>query len=128
METVEVGTYNFINMPRWYLRAKKGSASIQSWKTPVDVVKCDMWQELNVTPVQTAAGLTKTMAPRDNYTTETYQMEQPKSDVHDYYRNFIRAIRGEEEQLITHDQMRMDLKVILAAFRSAETGEIVEIN
>ena len=118
--TVEVGTYNFINMPRFYLRAKKGSAMIQGWTTPVDVVKCDYWQETNVTPVQTAAGLTKTMAPRDDYTTETYQVELPASDVHDYYRNFVRAIRGEEEQIVKHDEMRMDLKVILAAFESAK--------
>lgn len=125
--TVEVGTYNFINMPRWYLRAKGGSACMQGWKTPVDVVKCDYWQEANVTPVETAAGLTKTMAPRDDFTTESYQITPPDSDVHDYYRNFIRAIRGEEEQLITHDQMRTDLKVILAAFESAKTGKIVEL-
>ncbi len=125
--TVEVGTYNFINLPRWYLRAKQGTACMQDWKTPVQIVKCDKWQELTVTPVETAAGLTKTMAPRDEYTTDTYQVEIEKSDVHNYYRNFIRAIRGEEEQLITHDQMRMDLKVILAAFRSAETGKIVDI-
>jgi predicted dehydrogenase len=126
--TVEVGTYNFINLPRWYLRAKGGSALMQAWKTPVDVIKCDMWQEHNVTPVETAAGLTKTMAPRDEFTTDSYQITPPQSDVHDYYRNFIRAIRGEEEQLITHDQMRMDLKVIHAAFRSAETGAMVEID
>ena len=118
--TVEVGTYNFINMPRFYLRAKGGSAKIESWTTPVDVVRCDYWQETNVTPVQTAAGLTKTMAPRNNYTTDTYQNPLPPSDVHDYYRNFVRAIRGEEEQLIKHDEMRMDLKVILAAFESAK--------
>ena len=30
--TVEVGTYNFINLPRWYLRAKGGSASMPAWK------------------------------------------------------------------------------------------------
>jgi predicted dehydrogenase len=126
--TVEVGTYNFINLPRWYLRAKGGSALMQAWKTPVDVIKCDMWQEHNVTPVETAAGLTKTMAPRDEFTTDSYQITPPQSDVHDYYRNFIRAIRGEEDQLITHDQMRMDLKVIHAAFRSAETGAMVEID
>ncbi len=125
--TVEVGTYNFINMPRWYLRAKGGSASMPGWKKPLDVVKCDYWQEANVTPVETAAGLTKTMAPRDEFTTDTYQIELPKSDVHDYYRNFVRAIRGEEEQLVTHDQMRTDLKVILAAFESAKTGKIVEL-
>lgn len=125
--TVEVGTYNFINLPRWYLRAKGGSACMQDWNTPVDVVKCDYWQEANVTPVETAAGLTKTMAPRDSFTTDSYQITLPKSDVHDYYRNFIRAIRGEEEQLITHDQMRTDLRVILAAFRSAETGRPVDL-
>ena len=125
--TVEVGTYNFINMPRWYLRAKGGSASMSAWKMPLDVVKCDKWQEATVTPVETAAGLTKTMAPRDDFSTESYQITPPKSDVHDYYRNFVRAIRGEEEQLITHDQMRMDLKVILAAFESAKTGKVVEL-
>ena len=125
--TVEVGTYNFINMPRWYLRAKGGSACMQGWKTPIDVVKCDKWQEKAVTPVETAAGLTKTMAPRDEFTTDSYQITPPKSDVHDYYRNFVRAVRGEEEQLITHDQMRTDLKVILAAFESAKTGKIVEL-
>ena len=126
--TVEVGTYNFINLPRWYLRAKGGSALMPAWKTPIDVVKCDYWQEANVTPVETAAGLTKTMAPRDNFTTDSYQITPPESDVHDYYRNFVRAIRGEEEQLVTHDQMRTDLKVILAAFKSAETGMPVDIN
>ncbi|MBE6628301.1 MAG: Gfo/Idh/MocA family oxidoreductase [Ruminococcaceae bacterium] len=125
--TVEVGTYNFINMPRWYLRAKKGTACMNGWKVPIDVIKCDKWQELNVTPVETAAGLTKTMAPRDEFTTDTYQITLPTSDVHDYYRNFVRAIRGEEEQLVTHDQMRMDLKVILAAFESAKTGKVVEL-
>ena len=125
--TVEVGTYNFINLPRWYLRAKGGSACIPAWKTPVDVVKCDKWQELNVTPVQTAAGLTKTMAPRDEYTTETYQVELPKADVHDYYRHFINAIRTGCEQDVTHEQMRTDLKVILAAFESAATGRPVEL-
>lgn len=127
--TVEVGTYNFINMPRFYLRAKEGSAMIQGWTTPAEVVKCDYWQETNVTPVQTAAGLTKTMAPRDNYTTDTYKIELPASDVHDYYRNFVRAIRGQEEQLVKHDEMRMDLKVILAAFASAkQNGAPVKID
>ena len=125
--TVEVGTYNFINLPRWYLRAKKGTACMNGWKVPIDVIKCDKWQELNVTPVETAAGLTKTMAPRDEFTTDSYQITLPASDVHDYYRNFVRAIRGEEEQLVTHDQMRADLKVILAAFESAKTGKIVEL-
>lgn len=126
--TVEVGTYNFLAMPRFYMRAEKGTALITDWREEAQVVKCTHWHENEVLPVKTAAGLTKTMAPRNELTTETYRVAKPASDVHDYYRHFISAIRGEREQDVTHHQMRVDLKVILAAFESAETGKVVEIH
>lgn len=63
---IEVGTYNFIPMPRFYLRAEKGSAIITDWREKCKVAKCKYWHESEVLPVQTAAGLTKTMAPRDS--------------------------------------------------------------
>mgnify|MGYP000881759111 FL=1 len=122
--TVEVGTYNFIAMPRFYMRAEKGSALITDWREEAQVVKCTHWHESEVLPVETAAGLTKTMAPRDGITTETYRVPKPQSDVHDYYRNFIATIRGEATQCVTYDQMRTDLRVILAAFESAKEGKI----
>lgn len=125
--TVEVGTYNFIAMPRFYMRAEKGSALITDWREEAQVVKCTHWHENEVLPVKTAAGLTKTMAPRDELTTETYRVPRPSSDVHDYYRHFINAIRNGVAQDVTYDQMRTDLRVILAAFRSAETGTIVKL-
>ena len=125
--TVEVGTYNFIAMPRFYLRAEKGTALLRDWREETQVVRCTHWHESEVLPVQTAAGLTKTMAPRDELTTETYTVPRPKSDVHDYYRNFAKATRGEEPLIVTYDQMRTDLKTIMAAFESAKTGRTVEI-
>jgi predicted dehydrogenase len=120
--TVEVGTYNFIAMPRFYMRAEKGTALITDWREETKVVKCKYWHENDVLPVQTAAGLTKTMAPRDEITTDTYTVARPASDVHDYYRHFVNAIRTGCEQDVTWDQMRTDLKIIFAAFRSAEQG------
>lgn len=125
---IEVGTYNFIPMPRFYMRAEHGSALITDWKEKCHVAKCKAWHESDVIPVQTAAGLTKTMAPRDSITLDEYELERPNSDVHDYYRNFVRAIDGIEEQFITHDQMRVDLKVIMKAFESVEKGERVSFN
>ena len=125
---VELGTYNFIAMPRFYMRAEKGTALITDWKEEAQVVKCKHWHENDVLPVKTAAGLTKTMAPRDEVTTDTYRVARPQSDVHDYYRHFVGAIRGECEQDVTYDQMRTDLKIILAAFKSAELGLPVEID
>ena len=119
---VEVGTYNFIAMPRFYMRAKNGSALISDWRQNAHVVKCKAWHESDVVPVQTAAGLTKTMAPRDSVTVDEYDIERPVSDVHDYYRNFVRAIDGLEPQFVTHDQMRTDLRLIMKAFESVEKG------
>ncbi len=124
--TIEVGTYNFIAMPRFYMRAEKGTALITDWREEAQVVKCKHWHESEVIPVQTAAGLTKTMAPRDEVTTDTYRVPRPASDVHDYYRHYVNAIRTGAAQDVTYDQMRADLRVILAAFESAETGKVVK--
>lgn len=120
---VEVGTYNFIAMPRFYLQCEKGTAMITDWREKCKVVRCDHWHESEVLPVETAAGLTKTMAPRDSVTTTTYELERPASDVHDFYRNVCRAIDGKEEQLVTHPQMMRVLRVIEAAFASVEQGQ-----
>ncbi|MBQ3816297.1 MAG: Gfo/Idh/MocA family oxidoreductase [Clostridia bacterium] len=119
---IEVGTYNFIPMPRFYMRAKKGSAIITDWRVPAHVVKCKAWHESDVIPVVNGSGLTKTMAPRDSITTDEYDVPRPASDVHDYYRNFVRAIDGIEEQMVTHDQMRTVLRIIMKSFESVEKG------
>ncbi len=125
--TIELGTYNFLPMPRFYMRAEKGTALLTDWREETQVVLCTHWHENDVLPVKTAAGLTKTMAPRNELTTRTYRVPKPVSDVHDYYRHFINAIRTGGEQDVTYEQMRLDLKVIMAAFESARTGLPVAI-
>ena len=123
---VEVGTYNFISMPRFYMKSENGSALITDWKEKAKVAKCKYWHENDVLPVQTAAGLTKTMAPRDDVTLDTYEIDIPKSDVHDFYRNFVSAIDGKCTQFVTHDQMRIDMKIMEYAFKSAELNQTVK--
>jgi predicted dehydrogenase len=123
---VEVGTFNFIALPRFYMKAKNGSAIIEDWQKKTRVAKCKYWHESEVVPVQTAAGLTKTMAPRDSITLDTYELDIPKSDVHDFYRNFVLAIDGKTTQLVTHDEMRLDMKIMEYAFKSAELGQTIK--
>ncbi len=123
---VEVGTFNFIALPRFYMKAEKGSALIVDWREKTKVAKCKYWHENDVLPVQTAAGLTKTMAPRDSVTLDEYELEIPKSDVHDFYRNVVKAIDGEETQIVTHDQVRLVLKIMEQAFKSAKLGQTIK--
>ena len=124
--TVEVGTYNFIAMPRFYMQAKDGSAFIEDWRQNCRVAKLLGWCEKDVLPVQTAAGITKTMAPRDELTIKSYELEKPASDVHDFYRNFVKAIDGKEEQLIKCEEVRRVLLVMEAAFKSGEKHELIK--
>ena len=122
---VEVGTYNFIAMPRFYMQAKNGSAYIEDWQKKCKVARLKAWCEKDVLPVQTAAGITKTMAPRDEITIDSYEIERPVSDVHDFYRNFTRAIDGAEEQLIKNSEVRRVLRVMEECFNSGESGKAI---
>ncbi len=125
---VEVGTYNFIAMPRFYMQCKSGSLYLQDWQSKPKIARLTRWIEKDVTPIQNAAGITKTMAPRDSLTLDIYENEIPKSDVHNFYRNFCQAIDGLCVQLIENSQVRRVLKVMVTAFESAEKNETVKID
>ncbi len=122
---VEVGTSNFINLPRWYMQGENGTAVIHDWALSGEIVKVSDWEKRDAVPVVTAAGLTKTMAPRTEETIQRYPLPKVTSDVRDYYRNIARAIRGEEKQLVTHAQMMRVMRLMEACFKSAEENAVV---
>ena len=122
---IEICTYNFISLPLMYVRGTDGTALIHDWGSDVEVVRCNEWMDNDIKPVKTASGLSKTMAPRSERSIEKYSVKKDEVRVHDYYRNFCDAIDGKASLIVTHDQMRTVMKVIDAAFKSAETGEVV---
>jgi len=122
---IEVGTHHFIQLPRFFMSGTAGSAVINDWR---DRAKCVInldKTEYEVKPVVTAAGMTKTMAPRSEDTLRTTYVERPDPDVHDFYRNFIAATRGECGQFVTHEQMLRVLKVIDLAFMSGKARSVI---
>lgn len=125
---IEVGTYNFLAMPRFYMQCKDGSLYLTDWQKKAHIAKLTNWIEKDVTPVQNAAGITKTMAPRDELTLDEYDIERPVSDVHEFYRNFCAAIDGKEQQLIRLDEVRRVLSVMEACFESDFKHQTLEVN
>lgn len=123
---LEVGTSNFINLPRWYMQGENGTAVINDFSCEGKIVCVENWDEKDVVPVRTAAGLTKTMAPRKDDTIKTHEIPQITSDVHDFYRNVAKAVDGIEPQLITHPQLMRVLKLMEACTKSDETGMPVD--
>jgi predicted dehydrogenase len=123
---VEVGTSHFISLPRHYMNGSNGTAIIRGWGKDCEVVCCKNWEDKDVIPVVTAAGLTKTMAPRNKETITEYTIPSPKSDVHDFYRNYALAVDGKAEQIVTHKELMRVMKVMEAAFESDAAGKPVE--
>ena len=122
---VQVGTSNFISLPRWYMLGENGSAIIHNWEMDGKIVMVSDWQNRDAVPVETAAGLTKTMAPRTEETIREYPLPVQRANVREFYLNVVRAIRGEEEQLIKHEELMRVMKIMEAIFQSAEQNRVV---
>ena len=124
----EVGTSNFIALPRWYMLGENGSAIIHDWSCKGEIVMVSDWENRDAVPIQAGAGLTKTMAPRTAETIQTYPLPEIKTDWGEFYLNVAASIRGEAACLITHDQQRRLMRLIEAIFRSGGTGEVVRVS
>lgn len=120
---IEVGTSHFISMPRWFVCGENGSAMIEDWSLRGRIVKVSRWETRDAVPVVTAAGLTKTMAPRSDETIETCPLPAVTSDVRDFYRNVRAAAQGEAEPLVSHRQMLRVMRLMEALALAAARDE-----
>jgi scyllo-inositol 2-dehydrogenase (NADP+) len=121
----EVGTNNFIQLPRWYMLGENGSAVIRNWQLDGEIVKVFDWEHRDAVPVDTAAGFTKTMAPRTAETVQTYPLPTVTADVRDFYRNVFAAVEKGDRQQITHAQMMRTIRLMEALAHSAANNAVV---
>ena len=134
---VEVGTSNFISLPRWYVTGENGTAIVEDWalngkitmisdwETRDKVSMISDWTKADAAPIVTAAGITKTMAPRLPEMIKEYPLPGVESDVRDYYRNAVDVIRNGAEPVVTHAQMLRTMTLIEAVFDSAKLNCVI---
>lgn len=127
---IEVSTNNYITHPRWYVLGEKGTLQIDDWDCNGKIVRCidkeSVWED---EIVYTKAGPTKTMAPRNKNSIEEIILEEPMDvvdNITDVYDQFIDAIEGKAPLKITPQQALRVMKVMEAAFVSAETGNAIK--
>lgn len=110
---VEVGTNNFISLPRWYVLGENGSAVVEDWDLSGKIVKAFSEEEKEIVPVRTAAGLTKTMAPRREDTIRVEELPRVPGDIADFHRNVAAVLlRGEEPAVKLPEVKRVMLSLI----------------
>lgn len=123
---IEVGTSNFIALPRWYMLGRDGTAVIHDWSLKGEMVRITDWSKNDAVPIRTAAGLTKTMAPRTEETIKTQPLPIVRDDIRGFYKNVLATIRGEAPSLVTHGQMMRVMRAMEAIFESADKQQVVD--
>lgn len=122
---VEVGTCNFINLPLWYVAGDQGTAKINGWDMTGEMVRLKSWEDKDATPILAGEGLTKTMAPRQENSTEVLPLPDLDYDRNELYSNLVDVVNGEAEQIVKGEEALRVLKLMEAAFESFETGKVV---
>lgn len=124
---VEVATYNFVSLPRFYAQFENGTCVMEDWNKNIKVCEMTKWVEKNIIPVKTSSGITKTMAPRDNVSCENYEIQLPDTDVHEFYKNYCDTIDGTSTQHIKNSEVKRVLQVIESAFESNEVRQRLRV-
>lgn len=122
----------YIPEPRWHLSGDDGTATIYEWfGKEGKIVKANIkevdWEQ---GCVYTPNGLSKTMWPRPKQEIEELSLPEinPEPRWEEYYENVIDVIEGKAQQIVTHDQIRRSMKVMMAAFQSARENKTVILN
>lgn len=122
---VEVGTSNFISLPRWYIVGQNGTAVIRDWTSGAEIVSASGIDENDVVPVHTASGITKTMAPRREENIHKTEIPVVESSLYDFYRNVAKTLDGEEKIIVKLPEVMRVMKLMEAVKQSAETHTTV---
>lgn len=122
---IEVGTCNFISLPLWYVAGDQGSAVIDNWKCEGKMVRLSSWEDKDAVPILAGAGLTKTMAPRDDKSLREVPLPDVQFDNNELYSNLVDTINGDAKQIVTQEHALRVLKLMEAAEQSSVSGKVV---
>lgn len=124
---IEVGTTNFITLPRWYAKGTEGTAVIEDWSlTGRCVMQNREVGKVEPKPIQAGVGLTKTMAPPSEEATLTEALPKAFEHASSFYDNFADVVEKGAEPIVKNSEVRRVLNLIEHIFKSARTGEVVK--
>ncbi|MDD4850688.1 MAG: Gfo/Idh/MocA family oxidoreductase [Gemmiger sp.] len=118
----EMSTNCLIPQPRWHISCTGGTAVIEDWDCHGKIVTLreDGPMQWDNDIVYTAAGPTRTMAPRPVHTMKEQPLPPLKSDSIAYYENIAAVLDGMEDLIVTPQQALRVMQVIDLAFASNE--------
>lgn len=117
---VEVGTTNYTQLPRWYIKGTEGTATINDWSLSGKIVGATNKEVTAPKPIQAGVGLTKTMAPPSEEATKEMPMPESKAEYAPFYQNFYEVVRENAEPIVKNEEVRDVMVLIKRIFAAAK--------
>ena len=120
-----VDSWCYIGENRWHICGDDGTAVVPVWgDVKGKIIKANIkeigWEEGFVF---TSNARSSTMAPRPVEKLQTFDASVPEIPPwEEFYHNFTASIEGRDKPIVTHEQIRLVMKVLDACFRSMESG------
>ena len=119
---VNIAMNCFIQQPRWHVSCEDGTALINNWELDGKIVKLDDKTAIDWSEeiVYTAAGPTRSMAPRPKETTIELALPKAEGELVEYYQNIVACLSGKAEPIVTKPQIRRIMRLIELVFEAHE--------
>jgi scyllo-inositol 2-dehydrogenase (NADP+) len=129
MLQVEIGTYAFRKLPRWFVVGDGGTLKIEDFSAKNEGYTKPVLSDTPIAPivVMTEAGPTRMMAPRPPESQEDFPLPAVSAEWTELYKNLIDTMNGKAELIVTPATVRRVLQVLEALFRSAEEGRSIDV-
>lgn len=121
---IEVGTTNYSQLPRWYVKGLNGAAKIEDWDLSGELVVATNKSDLIAPkPIKAGVGLTKTMAPPSEEATVKYAIDPIPADFVPFYQNVFDVMRHGAQPIVKNEQVRKVLQLIDDVFVLVEDAK-----
>ena len=121
---IEVGTTNYSQLPRWYVKGLNGAAKIENWDLSGELVVATNKADLIAPkPIKAGVGLTKTMAPPSEEATVKYPIDPIPADFVSFYQNVFDVMRHGAQPIVKNEQVRKVLQLIDDVFVLVEDAK-----
>ena len=128
---VELGTYYLTDKDHWferhwYLGGNKGSAYVDGFEPNGKLVRtADLLQNVGGKRTMTAAGPTRSFGPPPEGKLIVEDLPKVQTCHEDYFENYKKAFRGEEDFLVKIPETRRVLSLMDAVRESGRTGQSI---
>lgn len=122
---LEFSTNCFVNHPRWHVSCTEGTAVVENWECDGKIVKlAENADEMAWADdiVYTAAGPTRTMAPRPAHTKQELALPEVTADWSEYYKNVLGVLEGTAELIVKPEQCLRVMRLIDTIFEASKNG------